>query len=172
MTANAGLIFKNNPLSENRRFFDGNTGQSITLEELAERRRVEQIQKFQGNFSVPITALREENWLNMLGKLRNLFDVEYDEDFLEPSQHILKRVAELLFEANSFFVNEMSLPIFVVPDGEGGIRVEWKLNNKHLRMVCSPHRNYLYLENTSVPQGLENFNIKQLIESLRWLNQI
>lgn len=166
MTGNAGLVFKNNPLPENYKVYDSITGQSIELEELARRRAEEQIQKFQNNSS------SEVNWRILLSKLQGLFNVEYDEDYLEPSQDIIKKIAELLFEANSNLVFEMPQPTFIVPDGEGGVRIEWKLNNKHLRLVYSTHRNYLYLECNSVPEAVENFTIKQFIESLRWLNQI
>jgi hypothetical protein len=175
MTANAGLVFRNNSLPENYRVFDGNSGQSITLEELAQSRAAEQVEKFQSS-SLSITnslrELKEENWRVLISKLQGLFNVEYDEDFLEPSQYVIKKVAEFLFEANSNLGYEMPLPTFVVPDGEGGVRIEWKMNNKHLRLVYSIQRNYLYFEHNSVPEGIENFNIKQLIESLRWLNQI
>jgi len=167
MAANSRLVkFRNNSLPENYRVYDGSTGQSITLEELAQRRAAEQIQRFQSNSSSEI------NWRIILSKLQNLFNVEYDEDFLEPSQYAIKKVAEFLFEANSNLAYEMPMPTFVVADGEGGVRIEWKMNNKHLRLVYSIQRNYLYLEHNSVPEGIENFNIKQLIESLRWLNQI
>lgn len=175
MTANAGLVFRNNSLSENYRVFDGNSGQSITLEELAQSRVAEQVQKFQSSSSSITNSLRElkeENWRVLIGKLQCLFNIEYDEDFLEPSQYVLKKVAKFLFEANSNLEYEMPLPTFVVSDGEGGIRIEWKMNNKHLRLVYSTQRNYLYLEYNSVPEGIENFKIGQLIESLRWLNQI
>jgi hypothetical protein len=175
MTARAGLKFKNNSLSENYRVFDGNLGQSITLEELAKSRAAEQVQKFQSNSSSITNSLRElkeETWRVLINKLQGLLNVEYDEDFLEPSQYVFKKVAEFLFEANSNLAYEMPLPTFVVPDGEGGIRVEWKINDKQLRLVYSTQRNYLYLEYNSAPEGIENFNIRQLIESLRWLNQI
>jgi hypothetical protein len=175
MAGNAGLKFKNNSLSENNKVFDGNTNQSITLGELAQRRATEQIQRFQNNSSSVTDSLREfkeENRRILLSKLQGLLNMEYDEDYLEPSQYVIKKAAEFLFEANSNLAYEMPMPTFVVADGEGGVRIEWKMNNKHLRLVYSIQRNYLYLEHNSVPEGIENFNIKQLIESLRWLNQI
>lgn len=176
MTGKAGLVFKNNSLSENHKFFDGSSGQSITLEELAEKRVAEDAQRFQRNSSVPITDyLRErkkENWNLIYNRLTNLFNDEYDEDFLEPSQNICNKMVGFLFEANCDFTSGMPLPTFVVADGEGGIKIEWKLNDKHLRLLYSIRRNYLYTEYNSEAKGIENFDVKQLIESLRWLNQI
>ncbi|MGI9056811.1 MAG: hypothetical protein ACR2F2_13535 [Pyrinomonadaceae bacterium] len=176
MTRNAGLIFKSNPLPENYMVFDGNSGQSITLEELARSRAAEDVQRFQSSSSMPITNyLRErkkENWNLICNKLTNLFNDEYDEDFLEPSQDIFKKIVGFLFEANRDFTSGMPLPTFVVADGEGGIKIEWKLNDKHLRLLYSIRRNYLYMEHNSKPTGIENFSVSQLIESLRWLNQI
>lgn len=166
MTANAGLIFKNNPLSENSKFFDGNTGQSVTLEELAERRRVEQIQKFQENSSSEI------NWQIISSKLDDLLnDDDYDEDCLAPTKRIFDSVEKLLFEINNFLGYEMSIPNFIIPDGEGGIRIEWRLNNKHLRLVLSGKQTYLYFEQNHKGHILPQFNEIQLIEKLRWLNE-
>jgi len=80
MTANSGLVFRNNSLPENYRVFDGNSGQSITLEELAQSRAAEQVQKFQSS-SLSITnslrELKEENWQVLISKLQGLFNVEY-----------------------------------------------------------------------------------------------
>lgn len=176
MARNAGLVFKSNPLPENYKVFDGNLGQSITLEELAQSRAAEQSKKFQSSSSLPITRYlrerKEENWSDICVKLKNLFNAEYDEDFLEPSQTILKKVVGFLFDANCDFTSGMPLPTFVVADGEGGIKIEWKINEKHLRLLYSTRRNYLYLEHNSDIKGIENFDVTQLIESLRWLNQI
>lgn len=174
MTRNAGLVFKSNPLPENYMVFDGNSGQSITLRKLTESRAIEQIQKFPRKASLPdyLRGRKEENWNLIRNKLTDLFNDEYDEDFLEPSQSILRKLIGFLFEANRDFTSEMPSPTFVVADGEGGIKIEWKLNDKHLRLLYSTRRNYLYTEYNSEAKGIENFDVKQLIESLRWLNQI
>lgn len=174
MTGSAALKFKSNVLPEDYKAFDGNSGQSITLEELAESRAAEQAQKFQASSSFTdfLRERKEESWRIIIGKLRDLFGVDYDEDFLEPSQDILKTVAEFLFNANSAFTFGMPVPTFIVPDGDGGIKIEWRADDKHLRLSYSTRRNYLYLEPNTDVSGIENFNLTELIESLKWLNQI
>jgi hypothetical protein len=174
MAGNAGLKFKNNSLSENNKVFDGNTDQSITLGELAQRRAMEQSQRFQNNSSSVTDSLRElkeENQRILLSKLQGLLNMEYDEDYLEPSQYILKQIAELLYSANNNLGYEMTLPKFLVPDGEGGIRIEWRMNDKYLHLVYSEKRNYLYFQENSEGNGIKDFSANQLIEKLRWLNQ-
>jgi len=174
MAGNARLVFKNNPLLKNHKVFDGNTEQSITLEELAQLRAAEQVQKFQ-SISLSVTdsvrELKEENWRILLSKLQCLLNLEYDEDYLEPSQYILKQIAELLYSANNNLGYEMTLPKFLVPDGEGGIRIEWRMNDKYLHLVYSEKRNYLYFQENSEGNGIKDFSANQLIEKLRWLNQ-
>jgi hypothetical protein len=165
MIGKAELEFKNNSSLENHVVFDGVTGQSIKLKELAYRRSEKQIQKFQSNSS------SEVNWGVLLSKLQDLLNVEYDEDFLEPSQYILKQIAELLYSANNNLGYEMTLPKFLVPDGEGGIRIEWRMNDKYLHLVYSEKRNYLYFQENSEGNGIKDFSANQLIEKLRWLNQ-
>ncbi len=167
MAVNSGLVkFRNNSLPENYKVYDGSTGQSITLEELAERRAIEQIQKFQSNSS------SEVNWRIILSKLQDLFNVEYDEDYLEPSQNVIKQIAELLYIANTNLGYEMTLPKFIAPDGEGGVRIEWRLNDKHLRLVLSEKRTYIYFEENHKGDVTPKSGATQLIEKLRWLNQI
>lgn len=174
MERDAGLLFKNNSLPENYKVFDGNSGQSITLKELAQSRAAEQFQKFQSSSSSVTNSLRElkeENWRILSSKLQGLFNVEYDEDYLEPSQNIIRQIAELLYIANTNLGYEMTLPKFVAPDGEGGIRIEWRLNDKHLRLVLSEKRTYIYFEENHKGDVTPKFGATQLIEKLRWLNQ-
>ncbi len=167
MTNNAGFRL-NNSLSENTIVFDFDTGQSITLDELANRKAEREFKRKASSFN---DSLRKENWLAIEGKLDALLDEEYDEDFLAPTKFIFEATEKLLSGINNFLGYEMPVPTFILPDGEGGIRIEWKLNNKHLRLVLSEKRMYLYFEHKSKYDGIPNFKIEQLIEKLRWLNQ-
>lgn len=167
MTSNAGFRFSNS-LSGNPIVTDFDTGQSVTLDELG-RRKAER--EFQRKVSSVNDSIREENWLVVESKLDALLDEEYDEDFLAPTKFIFEAVEKLLSSVNNFLGYEMPVPTFIVPDGEGGIRIEWKLNNKHLRLALSEKQMYLYFEHSSKYNGIQDFNAEQLVEKLRWLNQ-
>lgn len=168
MTGNAGFKFSNRGLSENQIVFDGATGQTITLEELI-RRRTEDQNKLK---SVPVSdSLRESNRQIIENKLNKLFDEDFDEDLLPPTDEIFRVVKKILIGVNDFLGYEMPLPSFIVPDGEGGIRIEWKLNAKQLRLVVSQKKLYLYFEENGSYNGISNFKAEQLIEKLRWLNK-
>ncbi len=167
MTSNTGFRF-NNSLSGNSIVTDFDTGQSVTLDELARRKAEREIKREASSFN---DSLREENWLVIKSKLEALLDEEYDEDFLAPTKFIFEAVEKLLSSINNFLGYEMPMPTFIVPDGEGGIRIEWKLNDKHLRIVLSEKRMYLYFEHNSKYDGIPNFKAERLIEKLRWLNQ-
>lgn len=168
MTGNAGFKFSNRGLSENQVVFDGATGQTVTLEELI-RRRTEDQNKLK---SVPVSdSLRESNRQIIESKLNRLFDEDFDEDFLPPTDEIFKAIKEVLISVNDFLGYEMTIPSFIVADGEGGIRIEWKSNDKQLRLVMSQKILYLYFEDSGSYDGITNFNAEQLVEKLRWLNR-
>ena len=167
MTSNTGFRF-NNSLSGNPIVFDFDTGQSVTLGELAHRKVEREFKRKASSFN---DSLREENWFVIESKLDALLDEEYGENFLAPTEFIFETVEKLLSSINNFLGYEMPIPTFIVPDGEGGIRIEWKLNNKHLRLALSEKRMYLYFEHNSQYDGVPNFKVEQLIGKLRWLNQ-
>ncbi len=167
MTSNAGFKF-NNSLSGNHMVFDFDTGQSVKLEELASRRAEREIQRKVISLN---ESLRDENWRVIERKLDALLDEEYDEDFLAPADYVFESVKKSLSGINKFLGYEMPMPSFIIPDREGGIRIEWKLNNKHLRLVLSEKQRYLYFEKNYKGEVILEFSEKQLVEKLRWLNQ-
>ena len=167
MTSNAGFKFSNS-LSGNPIVTDFDTGQSVTLDELG-RRKAER--EFQRKASSVNDSIREENWLVIESKLDALLDEEYDEDFLAPTDSVLERVKKLLSGINKFFGYEMPMPSFIIPDREGGVRIEWKLNSKHLRLVLSEKQTYLYFEQNYKGEVTPDFSTEQLVEKLKQLNQ-
>lgn len=171
MTHNA--VFKSGyaNISINSLNFDGDTGQSVTLEELAKRREETEHQRFYQE-STPISnSIREENWNILANKFKEVLHEKYNEDFVAPTNHILEGAIKLLQSINDFLGYEMPVPRFIVPDGEGGIRVEWRNHNKHLRLSLSDERVYLYFEEAADYGVIEDFDAVELIERLKWLNQ-
>ena len=168
MTKNAGFKFSNRILPEDHVAFDGATGQSVTLEEYINRG----IEKQDSIQAKPVSKfIPESNWRIIDNKLNKLRDEDYNEEFLPPTEDIFKAVREILLGVNDLLGYEMSLPSFIIPDGEGGIRVEWKTGNKHLRLAISERKLYLYFEHNGIADGIQNFKAQQLIEKLRWLNK-
>jgi hypothetical protein len=168
MTGNAGFKFNNRVVPENHIVFDGDTGQSVTLEELIRRRTENQTSVK----STPVSDfLPKSNWRIIESKLNKLFDEDYDEEFLPPTDEIFRSVKEILLKLNDFLSYEMTIPSFVIPDGEGGIRIEWKIDDKHLRLALSEKKLYLYFEHNGISNGIQNFSAEQLVEKLRWLNK-
>jgi hypothetical protein len=168
MTGNAGFKFSYSRLSDNHTVFDGVTGQTVTLEEL-KRRTAEDQNRIK---SKPVfDSLRESNWQNIEYKLNSLLSEDYDEDFFPPTDEIFTAVKGMLFKVNDFLGYEMTIPSFIVPDGEGGIRIEWKFNDKQLRLAISQKKHYLYFEDNGSYDGIPNFKPEQLVEKLRWLNK-
>jgi len=167
MTSNAGFKF-NNSLPGNSVVPDFDTGQSVTLEKLVRRKAEREIQHKVISLN---ESLRDKNWQAIESKLDALLDEEYDEDFLAPTDYVLESVKKLLSGINKFFGYEMPMPSFIIPDREGGIRIEWKLNNKHLRLVLSEKQRYLYFEKNYKGEVISDFSEKQLVEKLRWLNR-
>ncbi|MEP7037611.1 MAG: hypothetical protein ABI891_04650 [Acidobacteriota bacterium] len=167
MAGNASFKFKNQTVPEDHIVFDGNTGQAITLTELINRRTENQNQIK----SKPVSdSLREKNRRVITSRLDALLEEDYDEDFLPPSPPVFDSVKKLLLAVTDSLGYEMSIPTFFIPDGEGGVRIEWKVNDKHLRLLKSEKRLYLYFEDNAHYDGIENFNPGQLVEKLRWLN--
>lgn len=169
MAGNAGFKFKNYPLPENHVVFDGDKGQSVTLEELIHRRTEKQNQ-ISSSLTVS-DSFRERNRQIIESKLQALFNEDYDEDLLAPSNIVFASVKTILLKVNDFLGYEMIVPSFIIPDGEGGIKIEWRSNSKHLRILLSERKIYLYFEHNSEYDGITNFSAEQLIEKLRWLNQ-
>jgi hypothetical protein len=59
-----------------------------------------------------------------------------------------------------------------VPDGEGGIDIEWSKNARRLTLSCrayATHNDYLYWEEDG-NYDARDITLSLLIERLRWLN--
>ena len=166
-------VFKHRGISiaENTLTFDGDTGKSVTLRELVLKRAENEFGRYYEEDTSISDSISQENWQILKSKVEDLKYEKYDDEFLPPSNFAFEKIKYWLRYANNFFGYEMSIPSFIVPDGEGGIRIEWKNDRKHLRVSLSEERIYLYFEDGSDYDVIENFAAEQLIEKLRWLNQ-
>ena len=167
------LLLKHETISlpDDLLLFDGDEGRSVTLGELAQRRSAAEANKFQKESRSISDLIREENREMLNHKFEDLLNEEYDEEFLAPTEHILEGAIQLIYSINDYLGYEMPIPLFVIPDGEGGIRIEWQNMDKHLRLSLGEGRIYLYFEDNSQYDAVENFDAKQLVEKLKWLVQ-
>lgn len=171
MTHNAIFKYERISLSDDFITFDGNAGKSVTLRGLVQNRAEKETERFYQKTTSISDSIRQENWQILRNKFEDLLYEKYNEEFLAPTKIVFDNAVKLLHSINNFLSYEMPMPSFIVPDGEGGIRIEWKVENKHLRISLSEERFYLYFEHRSDYAVIEEFNAQELIEKLRWLNQ-
>lgn len=166
MNVNSGFQFSRPRLPEDILTYDGFAGQTITLRESIEHR----LQVERGLTERSVTdATRKLNSEAVRSKFDDVMAAEYDEDFIAPLQPSFQDTKDLILQVSRTLGFEMVLPDFVVPDGDGGIRVEWVAGNRHLRIVCSNQSNYLYFEKDSTPEIIEKPTASELINKIRWL---
>lgn len=109
--------------------------------------------------------------LKLLSGLNELRKDDYDEDFLAPTEYAYKRARNFMLAALETL--EYALPIpFYVPDGEGGIRIEWVNGTRELGLICAASKSresYLYHEDEAVYGVDEPLTDAIFINRLRWL---
>jgi len=109
--------------------------------------------------------------LKLLSRLNELRKDDYDEDFLAPTEHAY--TSALNFMLAAFESLEYALPTpFYVPDGEGGIRMEWINGTRELGLICPASESrepYLYHEDGNEYGIDEQLTDSVLNERLYWL---
>ncbi len=96
---------------------------------------------------------------------------DYDNDFLAPSNYAYKCAQDFMSAALKCFSVDLLIPYFV-PDGEGGIRLEWVNGARELRLICpasGSKKPYLYHEDGDIYGVIEEVTDSVLREQLRWL---
>ncbi len=87
-------------------------------------------------------------FLKLTNGLVELNNEEYDEEFLEPTKYAYDCARRFMLEAYKVFQYALLTPHYV-PDGEGGIRIEWENGTRELRLICPSSESkspYLYHE--------------------------
>jgi hypothetical protein len=116
---------------------------------------------------------REAALLAFVLQLRDLLSDEtnFDSECLAPTERSIEATLSLL--ANAALELYAPLPEGVLyPDGDGGLRVDWKQDNRQLRLVihrASPSQDYIYHQE-GTEYGLEtNVSARQVAGWARWL---
>lgn len=98
---------------------------------------------------------------------------EDEEDYIyKPTDYAFNTAVELLRVAYLGAGGDISRPA-VTPDGEGGIRIEWRHLEREVRLICPAQSNqqpYIYFEVGDNFKIVEDVNGNALASWLSWLN--
>ncbi len=103
--------------------------------------------------------------------LELLADDEDDEEQIKPTEYAFSRSLRLLLDTQALRLQ--SFPrASVTADFNGGIRLQWKANDRQLRVVIPSHvdgHHYLYHESGDLFEAMDDPSPVTLAEWLRWL---
>lgn len=142
------------------------TGTTVSLEELTKK----VLEQEQNRFS-SIEINQRENWQDFLIELVKLTQDEYDNEFLAPTDFAYQTVGKFLKGLSENFNRPLPIPNFI-PDGEGGIRAEWNIRGKEIRLVCPSKiewKPYIYFEEGEFYDVEKDINIRSLVKRFNWL---
>lgn len=142
------------------------TGTTVSFEELA----IKTLEREQSRFSVR-EINQQENVANFRERLFELTQDEYDEEFLTPTNFAYQSILKFLDELSNSSTKILPLPNFI-PDGEGGIRAEWEIRDRELRLVCPAKpdwKSYLYHEEGDSYNVEKDLKVGTFIKWFSWL---
>lgn len=96
---------------------------------------------------------------------------EYDEEFLAPTDFSYQTIGKFLKNLSETFDRLLPIPNFI-PDGEGGIRAEWNVRGKEIRLVCPAKpdwKPYIYFEEGDFYDIEKDVKIVNFIKRFKWL---
>lgn len=98
-------------------------------------------------------------------------DDEYDEDFLRPTKSAIYR-ARLWLTKVSHMLSGLPTGAYVSTDGSGGLRIEWSIEEKNVRLVIAATpsgKSYIYHEAGSEYGVDRNISPETISQWLNWL---
>ncbi len=157
--------FNSNDLS-NISTNDFYTGTTVSFEELA----IRVFEREQNRFS-SIEINLQENSANFRERLFELTQDKYDEEFLAPTNFAYQSILKFLDSLSKSFNKRLPVPSFI-PDGEGGIRAQWEIQGRELRLVCPAKpdwKPYLYHEEGNSYDVKKDLKAGIFIKWFSWL---
>lgn len=147
--------------------FSSAFGRSERLSEVAEQARLLEI-ILRRSAVEEKQKQTESELLVLLADLDN--EEDYDENFLKPTGIAFSTVRNTLLQAYRSSSNFLPLPKFVLADGDGGIRVEWRNLTRELGLFFSDQGELKIYWQEGKNYGLdEATTITNTIAKLKWL---
>ncbi len=120
---------------------------------------------------MPPRPVAPSHWESLEERLNEVMqDDDYDEDYAAPSESAYTRTKTFLYEACKVFEDNLRIPYFV-PDGDGGLRVEWEYQGREVRLLCpaqDAQSGNIYFEEGEV-YGVEEATVTAFLKRLGWL---
>jgi hypothetical protein len=110
---------------------------------------------------------------SMLCDLENMLSESdaYDEDFIRPNETAFRRAHDFLMGSADLL--SVACPLgSVFPDGDGGIRVEWRARQRHVRLIVpasADKAHYVYYQDGEYYDGEDDVAPSRLAYYLTWL---
>jgi hypothetical protein len=98
-------------------------------------------------------------------------DDEYDEDFLRPTKSAIYK-ARLWLTKVSRILSDLPMGSHVSTDGSGGVRIEWSVGEKNVRLVIAARpssKSYIYHEAGSEYGVDRSISPETISRWLKWL---
>jgi len=152
----------------NINIFDVHRETTVSLAELV----IKTFEREQNEFSSSsIEINHHENMLAFREKLFELTQDDYDEEFIAPTNFAYQSIVQFLDGLSNFFDRTLPIPNFI-PDGEGGIRAEWNIQGREIRLVCpakSDWKPYIYFEESNYYEVEKDLKLGTFIKGFSWL---
>lgn len=154
----------------NVRAFSAAAGRSVELEKII-RQSLREALDFRSATLEENKRKTETDLLVYLAKLDD--ESDYDEDFLKPTRSATDTTRNILLQAYRAATPDFSImPKFITPDGDGGIRVQWRNEERELRLICSAGGTLkLYWQDGKI-YDLEEPTVTNLIARFEWLKDV
>ncbi len=150
------------------RVFSPSEGDSVMLGKLPEQAMHQAIER---RYAALVEKQRETERFLLVSLAELEDESDYDEEFLKPSQFASDTMQNVLLQAYRNLSDFSELPKFVTADGDGGIRVQWRNNERELRLICSTTGELkLYWQNGN-NYDLEEPSLTNLTKRLKWLKE-
>ena len=108
-----------------------------------------------------------------INQLESLLSNKNVNDYIfKPTHHAYERARRFLIEAHAIMGSHYSQPS-IVPDGEGGIDIEWVRGGKEVLLCCrasEAQRDYIYYQEGE-KYGAHDASVEYLRDRLNWLIQ-
>lgn len=106
-----------------------------------------------------------------LERIDALLSEDYEPDEQPPKRLAVEWAKRFLEAGYSHLKERMPKANFITPDLDGGLRIEYKIANKHLRLLINPKQINLYWQDKDTKGEIATGQRVLFISKLVWLTQ-